>query len=102
MKAYNGYEPKHGKAVTYGALAAGIGVVQIVGGGIWLNQLPSNPNNGRPTSVGLFPALIFVDGILNFVFGGCIFIGGELHELHKNRRYSIISKSNEFGLAYNF
>ena len=97
-----GYERKHCKAVTGGAAFFVGGAVEIIGGGIWLNQLPSNPNNGRPSSVGLLPGIIFVDGLLNFVVGGFIFLGGEIYEHSGNRRYSIISRGNQMGVAYNF
>ena len=103
-RVWQGYESvhKHCKAVRHGAVVAGLGSAEIVVGGIWLNQLPAQDPAAKPNDVGLLPALILVDGLLNFVVGGLFFIGGEIYEHSGNNRYSLISKENQMGLAYNF
>ena len=62
---------------------------------------PSQTN--RPTSEGVIPAILVVGGAFIFVEGALFFIGGEIYDhVKKNRRYSIVTKQNEIGIAYNF
>jgi hypothetical protein len=93
------YKKEHCGATIGGevCLIGGVGMILI---GAVIPQ-PSNPDN-KPSSQGLIGAFFLVGGALIVAEGVVFFTGGEIYDHFHNRRYSVISKDNQLGLAYNF
>lgn len=58
--------------------------------------------NNRPNDQNLLVLFVAVYGLVAVPVGSALFIGGEIYDHTGARRISIIGKSNEVGLAYNF
>ena len=101
QKAYQpdySYGMKHCKALIYGEVYL-ISAAVITGAGlIWFNSIRNDPN----ALDFALPSLFIVSGGCGVIVGLGLFIGGEIHDHSGNRRYSIISKGNQVGVAYNF
>ena len=79
-----------------GCLVGGAGMI-LIGAAI---PQPAHPVQG--SSQGVIPDVLVVLGALIVAEGVVSFTAGEIYDHFHNRRYSVISKHNQVGLAYNF
>jgi len=93
---------KHCNAVRVGEVLMISGGAVAIAGGIGLASITTGPD-GDLGAGGLLSYMVIGAGGIVMVGGIVVFIIGEVRDhQHKQPRVTLISKSNEFGVAYNF